>query len=109
MQNNLNKYKIIFVANPRTTLAGIRCGLEAEFGIQLGSTTVRRQLDNMLYTLKNVRFEPERANCEENKLKRKLFVEELLRIQSSGMPMVYMDETNFNLHISHTQGKNLLI
>ena len=61
---------------------------------------VSTHLDLAFYTLKAVRYEPERANCPENLKKRRKFVENLLQIQSQNLSVCYMDETNFNIHIS---------
>ena len=62
----------------------------------------------MIYSLKRVRFEPERANTSENKEKRKLFVQELLAHQSRNVPLLYVDKTNLNIHISRSVGRSLI-
>lgn len=92
--------------NPRTTLSEIVEGLLREFGLAVSKPTISKHLDAMLYTLKQVRFEPERANTDANKEKRRDFVNSLLSFQSRNMPIVYMDETNFNLHITRTEGRS---
>ena len=61
----------------------------------------------MTYTLKAERFVPKRANSIENKNKRTLFCSKLLNYQSTGKPILFMDETNFNLHISRRDGRSL--
>ena len=61
----------------------------------------------MTYSLKRIRFDPERANNPENKEKRKLFVQELLACQSRNVPLLYMEETNLNIHISRSVGRSL--
>ena len=58
------------------------------------------------YTLKNVRFESEKANILENKLKRKRFVEKLLQYQAENLPICFMDESNTNIHISRKEGRS---
>ncbi|KAF7696498.1 hypothetical protein CDIK_1824 [Cucumispora dikerogammari] len=60
----------------------------------------------MAYTLKTIRFEPERANVLKNKEKRKVFVEKLLEYQGLNMLIVFMDETNINIHISRSEGRS---
>ena len=50
---------------------------------------------------------PERANSIENKNKRSLFCSKLLNYQSTGKPILFVDETNFNLHISRKDGRSL--
>ena len=61
----------------------------------------------MTYTLNTVRFEREKANCLENKIKRKAFVENLLEVQAQNVPIVFMDKTNLNIHISRTEGRSV--
>jgi hypothetical protein len=61
----------------------------------------------LTYTIKNVRFEPERANSVENKIKRKFLFEKLLNFQSGDLPICFMDETNFNIHISRSDARSL--
>ncbi len=56
--------------NPRITLKVISERIEAQFGFKLSKSTVAKHLDMMNYTLKDVRFVPERANSIENKNKR---------------------------------------
>ena len=65
-------------SNCRITLKIMAEALKSKFGITFSKQTIRRHLDGLSYTLKNVRFEPERANSKENKVKRKIFVEKLL-------------------------------
>ena len=61
----------------------------------------------MAYTLEAIRVVPERANSSENKNKRSLFCSNLLNYQSTGKPILFMNETNFNLHISRRDGRSL--
>ena len=81
--------------------------IEAQFGFKLSKSTVAKHLDMMTYALKAVRFVPERANSIENKNKRSLFCSKLLNYQSTGKPILFMNETNFNLHISRRDGRSL--
>ena len=93
--------------NPRITLAELANLLHSNFNISVSKECVRKHLDAVMYTLKAVRYEPEKANSPENKSKRKLFVTELLHYQSMNLPILYMDETNFNLHITRKEGRSL--
>ena len=93
--------------NPRITLKVISKRIEAQFGFKLSRSTVAKHLDMMTYTLKAVRFVPERANSIENKNKRSLFCSKSLNYKSTGKPILFMDETNFNLHISRRDGRSL--
>lgn len=63
-------------------------------------------MHGMLFTLKNCRFEPQHANTLVNKEKRAHFASELLRLQADEKPIIFLDETNFNLHLRRTQGRS---
>ena len=88
--------------NPKITLQGIVEALNRRFAINLSKQTVSRHLDNLMYSLKSVRIEPEAANSAVNKEKRKVFAEALLSAQSQNLPILFMDESNFNLHITRS-------
>ncbi len=92
--------------NPKITLQEIVSGIQTKFNVVLSKQTIARHLDALSYTLKDARQEPERANTPENKVKRKYFVENLLRLQSENLPMCFMDESNFNIHISRSEGRS---
>ena len=59
-----------------------------------------------MLTLKDIRKEPEKANREENKTKRSDYAKQLLEYQAENIPIIYMDETNFNLFISRRKGRS---
>ena len=105
-QVHLDFIQALVDENPRITLKVISERIEAQFGFKLSKSTVAKHLDMMTYTLKAVRFVPERANSIENKNKRSLFCSKLLNYQSTGKPILFMDETNFNLHISRRDGRS---
>ena len=77
------------------------------YALTISETTVFRHLDILVYTLKSVRYEPERANTPENKQKRKVVVQKLLEYQGQNLPILFMDETNFNIHISRSEGRSV--
>ena len=93
--------------NPRATLADICNEIYNKFQLRLSKTTVSRHLDCLAYTLKSIRYEPERSNTVENKEKRKLFAESFLLYQSKNIPILFMDETNLNIHVSRDFGCSL--
>ena len=105
-QVHLDFIQTLMDENPMITLKVISGRIEAQFGFKLSKSTVAKHLDMMTYTLKAVRFVPERANLIENKNKRSLFCSKLLNYQSTGKPILFMDETNFNLHISRRNGRS---
>ena len=92
--------------NPRITLYEIRNKIFLEFDLRLSKKSIRLHFDSLLYTIKNIRYEPEKGNTDENKAKRKEFCQNLLNYQSDNRPIVFMDETNFNLHITRGQGRS---
>lgn len=92
--------------NPKVTLAEIALKLYLEHSLIVTKPTISRHLDAQLYTLKAIRFEPEKANDPINKEKRKVFVTQLLEMQGDNVPIIFMDETNFNIHISRTEGRS---
>jgi len=97
----------IIEKNPRITLQELTKAIRSKYGFSVSSECVRLHLDALLYTLKNIRYEPEAANSVINKEKRRQFATDLLYYQSLNLPILYMDETNFNLHISRTEGRSL--
>ena len=91
--------------NPRITLAQIVEKLHLKYALTISKTTVFRHLDISVYAIKSVRYEPERANTPENK--QKVFVQTLLDYQGQNLPILFMDETNFNIHISRSKCRSV--
>ena len=91
--------------NPRVTLNEIRAKVFSRFHLTLAKSTINVHLQNSCYTLKQVRFEPERANKPDVKERRRKFVDEILQAESSEETIVYIDETNVNLHVSRKFGR----
>ena len=106
-QVHLDFIQALVDENPRIPLKVISERIEAQFGFKLSKSTVAKHLDMMTYTLKAERFVPERANSIENKNKRIFFCSKLLNYQSTGKAILFVDETNFNLHISRRDGRSL--
>ena len=92
--------------NPRITLALLNEKIYDRFGVKVAHQTISNHLDNQFYSLKAIRHAPENGNSPENIEKRQLYVQSLLHIKSTNMPICYMDETNFNIHISRTRGRS---
>ena len=93
--------------NLRITLAQIVEKLHLMYALTISKPTVFRHLDMLVYTLKSVRYEPERANIPENKQKRKVFVQTLLNYQGQNLPILFMNETNFNVHVSRSKDRSV--
>ena len=93
--------------NPKITLAHIVEKLHLKYTLTISKTTVFRHLDMSVYTLKSVRYEPERAYTPKNKEKRKVFVQTLPDYQGQNLPVLFVDETNFSIHISRSEGRSV--
>ena len=107
MTNNMITYLIEEIEKNRViTLQEMQAKLMNKFNTQFSIQTINRHLDCQAYSIKKLRMEPEKANSQTNKTLRKNFVSRLLDIQSSNVPIIYMDETNFNLFISRSEGRS---
>lgn len=91
--------------NPLITLHEIAARLAREAGITVSTTTVHRHLEGQLYTVKKTLPEPAAMNAEENKQKRKAYVEKIMSRIGRGKTVIYMDETNANLFLRRSQGR----
>nr|XP_022912684.1 uncharacterized protein LOC111423649 [Onthophagus taurus] len=83
--------------NPKITLKGLSEKIREDFALNVSNECVRQHLNGLMFTLKTARREPENANSIQT-------IENLLDLQAQNIPIIYMDETNFNLFISRTQG-----
>ncbi|OAF69664.1 hypothetical protein A3Q56_02603 [Intoshia linei] len=91
--------------NCKVSLQEIVDAIHFKFNLSISKVAVSHHLNNLLYTLKTIRHEPENANNGVNKESRN-FTLRLLELQSENANMVFMDETNFNLHISTRKGRS---
>lgn len=90
--------------DPLITLQEISAKLALETGITVSTNTVHRHLEGQLYTVKKRLPEPAAMNTEENKQKRKAYVEKIMNRIGRGKTVIYMDETNANLFHRQSQG-----
>ncbi|KAJ0390878.1 hypothetical protein P43SY_006562 [Pythium insidiosum] len=91
--------------DPTMTLEQIKVNILADHGATLSVSTISRHLIGMTYTVKQVRHEKETMNSIENKIERRVFVEELERYRNEGCVIVYCDETNYNCYIARSVGR----
>lgn len=91
--------------NPKITLKQLKEKFQHDHQISVSTECVRKHLDGLMYTLKDIRREPERANSEDNKIRRREYAQQLLEYQADNIPVIYIDETNFNLFISRKKGR----
>lgn len=92
--------------NNKLTLQNLADKLRDEFAVSVSVSTVARELDGACYTLKKTHVEPQYMNTDENKRKRAEFLADLLEYKSHGYTVFYVDETNFNMWITRTQGRS---
>ncbi|KAE8992334.1 hypothetical protein PR003_g15794 [Phytophthora rubi] len=91
--------------NCQYTLSQMRDMLFCDFGVLVSTSLISRKLCGKLYTVKQVRVEPETCNNAENIEKRRVFGEALLKHEREGAFIVYYDETNYNLYCKRSQGR----
>uniref|UniRef100_H3GPF7 Tc1-like transposase DDE domain-containing protein n=1 Tax=Phytophthora ramorum TaxID=164328 RepID=H3GPF7_PHYRM len=87
------------------TLRAMKAMILFDFGVNISTSTISDRLLGMLYTLKQVRVEPQTCNNEVNKTKRKQFAVDLCKHMDAGDFVVYYDETNFNVYCKRSQGR----
>lgn len=87
------------------TLKQMQQRLQRELNVTVSTSTIGNYLENQVYTLKKIHAEPINMNSNENKMKRKEYVEKLSKLIQDGKQVVWVDETNFNLFCRRTQGR----
>ncbi|PSN35418.1 hypothetical protein C0J52_22848 [Blattella germanica] len=93
--------------NQKVILNELQCKFHEDHQVIVSTECLRQHLDGLMFTLKDIRRELKRANSEENKLRQCEYVQQLLNYQTDNVPIIYMDETNFNLFISRQQGHSI--
>ena len=94
--------------NPLWTLQQMRQELHNRHGVEVGTSTIARQLDKQLITLKSLGRDadvPVARNSPENIARRREFVEWLLGLPAD-CHVIYVDETGFNLWTRRGQGRS---
>lgn len=91
--------------DPLITLQEISVKFTMETGITVCTNTVYKHLEGQLYTVKKALFKPAVMNTEENKQKRKVYVEKIMNRIWLGKTIIYIGETNANLFFRRSQGR----
>ncbi|ETO66080.1 hypothetical protein F444_16667, partial [Phytophthora nicotianae P1976] len=86
------------------TLEQMKEMLLDRFNINVAAETVRANLDALCYTVKKVHRDNNYRNTPTNKFKRQQFAVKLLQYMAADKKILYLDETNFNLWISRSNG-----
>lgn len=92
---------------PQLTLQEMADKIFQQFNVHISTQTVSSALDGQSFTVKKVHTMPDGMNTLTNKLKRKKFVEDLLKYSGEGKFIVYVDESNVNLFIRRNFGRSL--
>lgn len=90
--------------NRTLTLREMSAVILRDFHVNVSPQCVSYNLHGMCFSLKNVREEPTAMNSDQNKEKRKAFCERLQSAKASDNFIIYVDETNFNIHTSRSKG-----
>jgi transposase len=88
---------------PTWTLEHLKASLDDQFGVQVSTTTISNYVHGCLYTMKDLRIETDVMNSEVNIEKRRLFALKIREHMNNGDMIVYIDETNFNVHLKRTK------
>ena len=67
---------------------------DPDIAVNVSTSTIKRHLDGACFTLKKVIGVPVGVNTDANKTKRKMFLEQLLRLTSEHKIIYYQDESN---------------
>lgn len=90
--------------NRTLTLKEMSAVILRDFNVSLSPQCISYNLHGMCFSLKSIREEPTAMNSHQNKEKRKSFAESLQAAKSKDNFIIYVDETNFNIHTSRSKG-----
>ena len=79
--------------------------LRNELDIRVTQQTIAKHLDGRLITCKKVHVMPQGVNEDDNKRKRRVYVENLLRHVGEQKFVIFINETNFNLFCRRSNGR----
>ncbi|XP_022902532.1 uncharacterized protein [Onthophagus taurus] len=88
------------------TLKGLCDHVSNEFQVNVCQNTMKNWLDGQLFSLKALRPQIVNMNNEENKVKRKEYVNQILQSRANGRTLIWIDETNFNLYCRRKEGRS---
>ena len=71
-------------SDPQLTVKQMKERAETEMDLQVCEATISRVLNGQGFTIKKMHYEPQNMNTPENKLKRKVYVENLQRFNEMG-------------------------
>lgn len=80
--------------------------LDSECNVHVCKTTVGNALEGRHFTVKKVYGQPHTMNSEENKLRRKAYIEQLSSYIQAGKYISFIDESNVNLYCRRQFGRS---
>jgi len=92
--------------NNAISLSEIRNKVCENFNVEIGITSIHRQLKEMLFTVKQLAFLPSERNCERVKEIRKMYCSKRLE-SSRKKEVVFIDECGFNFHCKRNRGRSI--
>ena len=93
--------------NCQLALKQLRKKMFDMFGIRVSQSTIANHLEGRMISLKQIHVQPEVANSLNNKIKRKEFVEQLMRYIGECRHVLHTDESNVNLFLRQSRGRSL--
>ena len=91
---------------PTITLLEIKSKVAELREISISTTSIHKYLEAKMYTVKKIIPEPVTMNSDNNKQKRKDYVQKLMTDIGAGKLIIYIDETNVNLFLRRNQGRS---
>ena len=76
------------------------------FNVRISPQMVSNALDGESFSVKKVHVQPHGMNTLSNKVKRKKFIEEVMKLSSESKFIVHIDESNVNLFIRRNFGRS---
>ena len=90
--------------NRTLTLREMSAIILRDYNVSVSPQCISYNLHGMSFTLKNIRDEPTAMNSVQNKEKRMIFCQQLQEAKTADNFIIYVDETNFNIHTSRSKG-----
>lgn len=88
------------------TLKNLADRVYNEYEVRVCHNTIKNWLDGKLISIKAIRPQIANMNHEDNKVKRREYVEKILQSRANGRSLVWIDESNFNLYCRRKEGRS---
>ena len=94
----------LFAENPSTTLKEVKEKLYMYLNLRVSLSTLSRAIHCICFTHKKQVFVSNTANNLINLQKRKIYSEKYIEFEAAQKDIIFIDESNFNLHCTRTKG-----